>query len=800
MNLHNLKITIRNAFRNGTLSFAKLFGLSISFAVILFAVVFVFYETSFDKSIADHDRIYRCLMEGRLNAEDVSFAVTSPEMAKAIKNEIPEISDAVRMVDNGETYVKYNNEDTKWGRMFYADSQFLSFFGIPLISNQSSPLASLNDMVIARSVAVKYFGTLENALNKSVEIAGEKFFITGVFNDVPKNFHLQPKIIQSIQKFRNLNVGWGSQNCYTYFKTKSNLVDVDQLNFKLTQTVYLHSNPDNNTIHPEKAKTIRDFISNSDLYIIYNAERLTDIHFSLHKFDPAITANKTYVYGAMVLSILILLISSVNFTNLTIANISTRLKNIGIQKTIGAKSNNIVRHFILESFLFLVVGFLLAFVLFKVSEKPILQYLNLDIGFSSFKLLQIATILFAALLLFNMISIFVPVLLVSKRKILSLAKSKANGRSQFSLNSGFVFFQFFLSALIILGAVIVHKQVNFMVNKDRGYDSQNIMMLVMWQMNPETRRSFIQEMRTYSFVKAVSTGDAYFGEDFGMSSTYFESINSENHLHASILSIDDDFFNTFNLKLKQGRFFDKTKPTDSDAVILNEMAARKYTGKAPILNSTLLMGDKKYHVIGVVKDFNYRSLHYPVQPLVISRVDNFGNVFIKVANTHIPEAIKTVQKLWLKYNIVAPLDYRFHDEVVAAHYMQDQYAKRLLLFLSIVSIIIACVGLYAISYFSIVKRTKEVGIRKVNGARTGEVMAMLNKDFIQWVVMAFLMAGPIAWYVMSKWLENFAYKTTLSWWVFAAAGAITLCIALLTVSWQSWRAARRNPVESLRYE
>ena len=209
MNLQSLKITFRNALKNGTLSFAKLFGLSVSFAVILFAVIFVFYETSFDKCIPDHDRTYRCLMEGRLNAQDASFAVTSPEMAKAIKSEIPEITEAIRILDRGESYIKYNNETTKWGRMFYADPEFFSFFSIPIKTSQVNPLASLTSMVITKSLALKYFGSVENALNKTVEIVNEKYIITGVFDDVPKNFHLQPKVILSLQKSEPDKVGWG---------------------------------------------------------------------------------------------------------------------------------------------------------------------------------------------------------------------------------------------------------------------------------------------------------------------------------------------------------------------------------------------------------------------------------------------------------------------------------------------------------------------------------------------------------------------------------------------------------------
>jgi len=799
MNVYYLKIAIRNAFKNGTLSFAKLFGLIISFTVILFAAGFVYYETSFDKCIPDHDRIYRCLMEGRLNGQDASFAVTSAEMAKAIKLEIPEITEVIRVLDRGEPTVKCNNESYKWGRILYTDPEFFSFFSIPVKTDLANPFASLNNLVIAKSLAIKYFGTTNKALNKSIEINGETCTITGVFDDVPKNFHLQPKLIQSLQKSEPEKSGWYSQNYFTYFKTNTTAITAKELTFKLTKTVYLHSNSDNKAI-AAKAKTIKDFIHNPDFYIIYPAEPLIEIHFSKHKFDPAITTSKDYVYGASILSILILLISSINFTNLTIANISTRLKIIGIQKTAGSKNNQIIRQFLFESLIFLITGFVLAIFIYQLAENPLKQYLNFDIGLSTIRLLEITGFTFIALLLFNVISILFPIIFVSNKKILDLTKGDTAVKRGFSINTWFVSFQFFLSGLIILSSVIVQKQVNFMITKDRGYDTQNVMMLEMWRMNPETRRSFIEELKTYPVVKSVSTSDVYFGEDFGMNDAYFETQNLENYFHTSVLPVDDEFLNTFNPKIKEGRFFDKKKQTDFDAVLLNETALKKYSAKGSILGKLLIMNNKPYNIIGIVKDFNFRSLHYPVQPLVIRRIDNFGNVFVKITNQHIPEALKIIKNLWGKYNIGFPLDYKFHDQVVASHYKMDQHAKRLLLLLSIISVIIACVGLYAISSFTIIRRTKEIGIRKVNGARIMEVVTMLSNDFIKWVAISFIIACPVAWYAMHTWLQNFAYKTDLNWWVFAIAGIMAVTVAILTISWQSWRAATRNPVEALRYE
>jgi len=318
-------------------------------------------------------------------------------------------------------------------------------------------------------------------------------------------------------------------------------------------------------------------------------------------------------------------------------------------------------------------------------------------------------------------------------------------------------------------------------------------------MNPNTRKSFIEELESMSAVKSVATSDIYFGEDPSMNAAYFETMEDENFFHTSVFPVDDKFLTTFDLELKEGRFFDEERQSDFKAAVLNEAALKKYAGEESIIGKEVIV-DGNYKVIGVVKDFNFRSLHHSIQPLVMTRIENFGNVFVKIRKNQTAEVIEIAENLWKKHPIEIPFQYTFHDEVFARHYIKDQQARKLLLVLSIISISIACVGLYAISFFTIVRKTKEIGIRKVNGAAAFEMMSMLSFRFLTGVGLAFLLAIPVAWYALNKWLENFAYKTSLSWWIFALAGLLAMGIALLTVSWQSWRAATRNPVEALRYE
>jgi putative ABC transport system permease protein len=797
MKLYKLKITIRNAQKNGVLSFAKIFGLSLSFAVILFASGYVYYETSFDKSVPDHDKIYRCLMQGQLNEEKVDYAVTSPAQAAAMVIDIPEITDAVRILNRGKASLKFENKEIGEGQLFYTDPDFFSFFGIPITTNQKNPLAADNNAVIAKTLAEKQFGSVENALGKVIELRGDNCIITGVFNDLPANFHLNIKLIQPLQKSNPDQIGWGSQNYYTYFKTIRPNVNVDELNFKISKSVYSHTD---DRIDGANAKTIDDLKYADNIFVFYTCEPLKAIHFSNHKFDPAKTSNKTYVYGAIILAILVLLISSVNFINLTIANISTRLKEVGIRKTIGAFKKDIIKQFLYETSVFFIVSFILAVVIYFGTGNLLTQHLGFNIQLTGNLTLKIIVAVFIALLVFNLTANFFPIILTSNKKVLGLIKNESVIKRQSWKNNSFILIQFVLSGLIILSSVFVQKQINFMVNKDRGYNGDNVIMLTMWEMNPQTRQNFIDKLKSYNSVQSVSTSDVYFGEDFSMNEAYFLTREDENYFHTSVLPADDEFLNTFGFKMKEGRYFEKERQTDFDAVILNESAVKEYTGSGSLVGKNLIVGEKTYQVIGIANDFNFRSMHHKIEPLVMTRIENFGNIFVKVRNAQIPEVLSTIQNLWAEFKIDFPLNYKFHDEVLAQHYAKDQQAKKLLLLLSIISIVIACVGLYAISLFTIIRKTKEIGIRKVNGAKVTEVMTLLNKDFVKWVAVAFVIATPIAYYAMNKWLENFAYKTELSWWIFALAGLLALGIALLTVSWQSWKAATRNPVEALRYE
>jgi putative ABC transport system permease protein len=806
---HIFKSTFKNAFNGSVLSFTKLFGISLSFAVILLVASYVRYETSFDNFFKEKDRIFRVYMKGSIKGRDFNAAVTSAPMARGARKEIPEIADAIAVKPQGGSVYTVNLKDFIFeDGLMLADTNFFSFFNLEIISSTPDPLNAKNDITLSESLAKKLFGSSNLALNQPVKIKnGDKFddfIVTGIFKDFPDNCHFKCTAVENISNFNDFNSNWGSQNFFTFIKTSSSVVNQKVLNFKLSQLVYLHS-PLQEGKDAKNARSFDDLKYADDTYLYYLTEKLTDIHFSSHKFDYAVTTNKTYVYGAITLALMVLLISAFNYVNLTIANFNVRAKEFGIRKTNGADTKDVIIQFFSESLLFWTIGFLISLFIYYLSKDYIDTYLGFDIRLNTIETIKVVIKCFVGLILFNLLINALPIIVYSKNTVISLSKI---GKSSSSLKgyrrNVFLLIQFFISSVVILCTLIVHKQIMYSNTKNLGYDYKNILVLDNGGIPSNTSNALIDKIKNNVNIGSISSCDRYFGgEDPGMNAFYFETASDENYFHASFIRVNSEFIKTLNIQLSQGRFFEKDREADKLTVVLNEAAAKEYTKKDSLLGKYLMFGDDpstKFQIIGILKDFNFRSIHNPIEPLVILNRDVYNYLYIKVNNNQIAEAKMAIQSSFNELSISRPPDYSFLDEILARSYIKDKKAMKLLLLIAIISILISCFGLYSIVYVNLSTKVKEIGIRKINGAKVTEVMTMINKDFFKWIFISFILACPVAWYLMQKWLQNFAYKTDLSWWIFALAGFLTLGIALMTMSWQSWRAATRNPLEALRYE
>jgi putative ABC transport system permease protein len=798
MNLQNFKLAIRNARKHSVMTFAKIFGLTLSFTVIVFASFYAYYETSFDDNYPDKDRIYRVIMHGKLDNRPVDMAVTTAAMGKYMVDALPEVKERNRIKEQGNSIFIKNERSFRGEGYFLADTNFFNFWGIPIVSNRENALEDLNNIVIAKSFAERHFSSVEEALEKHITFNGANCIVTGVFDDFPKNSHLQGEVIRNIHFTNASDNDWGSENLHTYFKTHQVLTDLDEFSFKTTQMVYRNREA---TFDPDAAKSLQDLKYSNETYLFYSAEPLKNIHFASHRFDNAKTSNKMYVYGAIVLALLVLVISSVNYINLSVANIMNRNKEIAVRKTSGAFPYQVIKQFIIENLMFWFVSLALALLLYFLGAPYLLSYLGLQIQLTGLIVFKITAVIISGLLLVNILINLLPVISASSKGAVTLLSGNKTRPKHAVFKNAFVIIQFSISTLIVLGAILVNKQINYMITKDRGYDSENVMMITLWDLDQSKRKSFVEELRSDPNLKSVCTSDVYFGEDPAMNSCFFDVVEDENYFHTSHMICDPDFLKTFNIEMVEGRFFSNDLSNENNKMVVNETVAAEYDDEKSILGQKIYYGGgDPYEVIGVINDFNYRSLHHKMAPLVIRRRDNMGNVFVKINQAKSEYAVSLLKDMWKDYHISRNFYYVFHDEVLASQYEKDRQARKMMLFLSLISIIIACTGLYAISYHTIQQKTKEVAIRKINGATMLNIANSMAERFLLLIILSFVLVVPLSVYLSLKWLDNFAYQTTLDSWIFLVSLGALLLVSILAISLHVIKAARRNPVEALRYE
>ncbi len=798
---HNLKIAFRNAKKNGIITYAKLFGLALSFAIAIFAAVYAWYEKSFDSFVPDKDKIYRVYTEGvfqDVNTFDV--VVTSPVLADFLKLQVSEIKETMRVTEWGAGDIRFEEKFFQDVEFLYVDSNFFTFMGMEYRTNLENPFESKNYIALSESMAIKVFGTTENILDTEVKFRGNPVTISAIYKDFPKNSHLQYPVLTSINNFGFINAGFNNNVLFTYLKTKSTNVDNNELDFKITKALFSSVE---SPVDAENAQTMEDLMFDNVNYTRFRAEPLQDIHFSSHRYDCAITSNKTYVNGAIILAIFVLLISSINYLNLTIAGISTRMKEIAVKKSNGAFNRTIFSQFITETFIFWFVGITIAYILLILFAKPFENYLGFEININGITMIKLMAVAFLLLFIFNLIMNVLPLVFISRKNVLNLLKDESAAANKVSLRGVFVFLQFVFSGMIILGAISVNKQINYMLNADRGYDPSNLVYVNMWGLGETRLASFLDEMNNMPAIESATACQEVFGRETRTDGARYKEAEENDFFGCAVLEVDENFFNTLDIEFTEGRGFDKNLETDLDnSIIVNQLAMKQYPGYADgesVLDKTLLFRGER-RVIGVVKDFNFRSLHHEMAPVVIVLSKNKGNVNIKFAEGQLESGMKELQQKWVEIGAHGELTYQFVDDIVGQDYESDKQAKKLLLSLSIISILIAALGLYAISYFTILKKTKDFAVRKINGASVASIAVHISRKFMILVASAFIISIPVSVYLLKKWLENFAYKTTLDWWIYAVAIGLTVLIAGVSIIWHVVKAATRNPVDSLRYE
>lgn len=774
--------SFRKNLSTGILSLA---GLSIGMAVALLIGFWSLNEFSFDKFHKDADKIYRICRKGFLNNETVTLGAEFGPAAIAAKEELPEVEDYTRVSPFLRELVKVNDVIAYEQHVIACDKNLFQFFSFKLeIGDAQTCFDAPDKMVIDRHIADKYFKG-ENPIGKMFQVFGQEFQISAVMENIPENSHLKFHIAVTYDALSWINdKTWGNNdNVLSYLKIKEGS-DIESLGKRISQITYKH------------------FPIYEQYQITHFLQPLKDIHFSTgFRFDSVITNDRRMVFIFITIALLILSIACFNFINLFISTSFQRAKAIGIKKINGISVTGLFLNSFAETAMYIGAATLVAFVI-AIAALPFFNQLtggNLSLDFGNYRIylftggLMLVTLLAAGIF---------PVFYILKFNPQEIIKSKFKGGGITVLQRVLVVSQFAASIILIASSVIIKKQLNFIQNKDLGFNTEQIIWFQPRNI-AESYETFRQEAMRNPNIKDV-TIKTCLPNDWNNGNPVVTDENPNAQVLAEVTQVGYNYIDMMNIPLLEGSnpFFETS--LNSDQCLINEKTVKALELTNPIGKQITLIDNRKVTVAGILKDINTKSLHIEVDPQIYVKLEHndlraWHFVMVKTASDP-AEVIKILTESWQKYNPSIPFEYSFLDDTYNQLYQAEATASKTVSVGMGIALFLAFMGLFAMAHYATEKRVKEIGVRKVNGATISEILVLLNKDFVKWVVLAFLIASPIALYAMYKWLGNFAYKTELSWWVFVLAGMLSMMIALITVSWQSWRAAARNPVEALRYE
>lgn len=801
-------IAWRTFLKSKGYSLINLVGLAVGLAACLMIGLYVKHELSYDRFHEKADRIYRVNLELRFGDNHLHIAQANPLFAETAKNEIQEVEQVTRLRWYGSFLVKKGDENIREGNVAWADSTLFDVFTMPMISGDpKTALTEPNSIVITESVARKYFNRTD-VVGETLTIDNTKSRkITGVIKDIPTNSHFQFTSFIPLLEDQNAQDGtWaGSQNWNTYLVLRE-AAEIGDVESSVNDMLDRHLGPQLQAII---GKTIDEFNSEGN-YFKASLIALPDIHLHSSRIGELYgSGNIQYIYIFSAIAVCILIIAIINFMNLSTARSANRAREVGMRKVMGSMKSALVGQFITESVLTCTVAMLLA-VGITMAAFPFFNELT-GKSIDPFVLFtpQIVATLVVLTIVVGVLSGSYPAFYLSAFQPVSVLKgAHAAGGKRSTFRNMLVVFQFSASVFLIVGTLVVFRQLQFIQQKDVGYSREQLLIINNTDKLKNRMEAFKESLvRIHGVEKATATGflpTSYYRS----SDTFFNSpsLDIKDAINLQKWWVDEDYLETMGMQLLEGRNFSRDIAADTTAVILNESAA-KFLGNRDILEKRLYRIDDEetkhltiYRVIGVVKDFHFSSLREPVKPLALIFHPDDGAITVRIQGSDIPKTVSAIEDEWKSLGTGLPFEYTFMDADFDQLYKGDRQTGELMTYFALLSILISCLGLFGLATFMAEQRTKEIGIRKVMGASVPGITALLSRDFLKLVLIAVAVAIPIAWYFTDKWLQDFAYHVDLEWWIFGVASVIALVIALLTVSSQAIKAAVQNPVKSLRSE
>jgi putative ABC transport system permease protein len=820
-----LKIAFRNIARHKGFALINIAGLAIGMACSIFILLWVQNELSYDRFHKNADEIYEVNIEGNFGGQEYLSGTTPPPAGAALANTFPEIETYTRLFDAGDNVVRYEenkeNENYFTEKNVYAvDSNFLEVFNYKLLQgNASTCLLQPNSVVITEQIAIKYFGR-DNALGKTLLFNDDRepFTVTAVLQKLPLQSSLQfdmlcPMIaMKSVTQF---SWSWVWTQLVTFVKLRNNVandaVAIQNLESKFPAMIKQQAA----NAFKRIGQPLDELEKKGGKYK-FHLQPLTDLHlYSAGVSSPLSTLSDIkYVYIFSAIACFIMILACVNFMNLSTAQSAKRSKEVGIRKVLGSLKTQLVKQFLTEAFIYTIVSALIALLLVSILIKPFNQLSGKELSFDLLFFNNNIVYLLLLILITGLLAGSYPSFYLTSFKPAAVLKGKLikTNPGNLFLRNGLVIFQFTISTVLIICTIIVFQQLQFTRSKNLGLSKDNVIVIANANRLGAGEETFRQQVAAMPGIKSASITTSIPTKNTFTDGYIPTQNNNEQTLQDISLSsfmVDDDFAPTLKLQLLQGRNFSK-EFSDSTSVIVNEAAVKQTGWKDPLGQYLGYPGsgddNMKFKVIGVVKDFNIQSLHNAITPFALfhssSKSYNLGvsYIIVRAEPGAINDVIDKLESKWKSFAPATPFEYSFLEEEFNALYRSDKRMGSVFGVFTMLSIFVACLGLFGLAAYTAERRTKEIGIRKVLGASVQSVVRLLSKEFLKMVCIAAIIAFPIAWWAMNKWLEDFAYRININWKVFFLAGLATLLIALLTVSFQAIKAAVANPVKSLRSE
>jgi len=799
---------IRNITKNKFYSFLNILGLTVGLAAFIFIFIYIKDELAYDKYHKKHDRIYRLESDFMIGSKHDKFAIVPIPLGPALKLEYPEIESFVRFNDADDILIKVGEKEYYEDNFYYTDSTVFDVFTHELVNGQlDGSLGEPNTAVLTRKLAEKYFGK-ENPIGQIIESDGfRQFKVTAVIEDLPTNSHLRFQALLSAvtlakeigeEEFNSMEPGrFWNIGVYTFILLNKNS-NIESIHEKFPQ------------FYEKYMKSVGDQF-NASFNLM--TEKLGDVHLNSSLSADLPTGNKAYIYIFTALAIFILLLAAINYMNMATARSSIRSREVGMRKVMGAEKPQLIMQFLSESILLSIIALFLAlivvYILFPDFNNLTGKELSFNLILQPITLTQI--ILIAVLI--GLISGIYPAFFLSSFQPLKVLKGMVTGSGKGGLlmRRALVVFQLFIAIVIIIATIVVSDQLDFLKNKDLGFNKENVVVL---QLQDSAFRSkvepFKETLRRSTAIKNVANSTGVPGNNSWIQVMLVEQDSEMKEIAVILTQSDYDYPETMGFEFIQGRNFDKNMGTDDTAaMIINETAARQFGWTDNPLGKKIRYGfdlDGKggriMKVIGVVKDYHFTSLHNKIEPIImfISPVPRYF-LSVSVEDEKLEEALAYIEESWVDYNAKRPFDYTMLKEIQEEMYQGEEKITTIFSVISALTVFIALLGLYGLSSFSTEQRTREIGIRKVNGAGVGDILFLLYREFFWLILIGFILAVPVAWWRLTIWLESsFIYFVDIRWGSMLLAGLLAMVVGLATISYHVVRAASIDPVNAIKYE